>query len=46
MPELAVATNPVGALGAPEVEDEVGIADASAEVTLVPMVLMVEILYV
>ena len=46
MPELAVATNPVGALGAPEVEDEVGVADASAEVALVPILLIAEILYV
>lgn len=46
VPEFAVATNPVGALGAPEVEDDVGIADASAEAAPVPMLLMAEILYV
>ena len=46
MPELAVATNPVGALGAPDVEDDVGVADVSPEVALVPILLMAEILYV
>ena len=46
MPEFAVATNPAGALGAPEVEDDVGVADASPEAEPVPMLFMAEILYV
>ena len=46
VPEFAVATSAVGALGTPDVEEDVGVADASPEVALVPILLMAEILYV
>jgi hypothetical protein len=44
VPEFAVATSAVGALGTPDVEDDVGVADASPEAALVPILFMAEIL--
>ena len=45
VPEDAVATSPVGALGTPDVEDDVGVADVSADVGLVPIELIADTLY-